>query len=77
MNIQLLKASDFNNKLHEKGCPTAISVQRVCACAGNEKEVREILNRIWEKPKTSEQILEKIAADNRAIYEFEKLLEQN
>jgi hypothetical protein len=77
MNIQLLKAIDFNSRLHERGCPTITSVQKICKLAKNEKQVREILETIWEKPKNSEQALAKIIENNKAVYEFERLLEQN
>ena len=46
MNIQLLKASDFNKKLRERGCRKA-TVQKICKFAKNEDEVREILEMIW------------------------------
>jgi len=77
MNIQLLKAVDFNSRLHKRGCPTATSVQKICKIAKNEKEVREILENLWKKPKNSEQIIAKSIEYNKAVYEFEKLLEQD
>jgi len=40
INIQLLKASDFNKKLHEHGCPKKLTVQKICEVAKDE-EVRE------------------------------------
>ncbi|RJS88158.1 hypothetical protein CW704_00285, partial [Candidatus Bathyarchaeota archaeon] len=30
MRFQLLRASDFNQKLHEKGCPRTVTVQKIC-----------------------------------------------
>lgn len=76
MNIQLLKASDFNSKLHERGCPSKITVQKICKIAKDEKQVREILESIWENPRKSEQILETAIEKNKEIYEFEKMLEK-
>jgi len=46
MNIQLLKASDFNEKLHERGVPKDVTVQRICRLARDEGEVRELLEAI-------------------------------
>jgi hypothetical protein len=75
MNIQLLKAADFNNKLHQKGCPTTLSVQKVCKIAKDEQQVREILDKLWKEPKNGEQVLETLVGKNKEVYEFEKLLE--
>lgn len=77
MNIQLLKAADFNSKLHERGCSPKTSVQRICKIAKDEKQVREILEHLWESPRRSEQILEPIIEKNKEVYEFEELLEKH
>ena len=74
MNIQLLKASDFNQKLRERGCLRA-TVQKICRIARNEDEVREILETIWREPERDAEILAKAASRNRDIYEFERMLE--
>jgi len=76
MNMQLLKAADFNAKLHQRGCPTQVSVQKICKVAKDEKQVREILENVWKDPKNSEKTLEIFAERNKSIYEFEKMLEQ-
>jgi hypothetical protein len=75
MNIQLLKASDFNGKLHQKGCPLNVSVQRICKVSRDERQVREILENMWKFHKKSEQIL-LTAGENNKVYELEKLLEK-
>lgn len=77
MNIQLLKASDFNEKLHERGVQNGITVQRICKTAKNEKEVRQILEALWNDPEKGEEILSKVAERNVAVYEFEKMLEND
>ena len=74
MNIQLLKASDFNQKLKERGCPASITVQRICKAAKDEKEIREILKRIWASPEKAGEILAKVLEKNKQIYEFERYL---
>lgn len=77
MNIQLLKTADFNSKLHKRGCSIRTSVQKICKIAKDEKQVREILQNIWKNPKESEQIFATITKKNKAVYELEKLLEEN
>ena len=56
MNIQLLKASDLNKKLRERGC-MKVTVQRVCLIARGEKEVKTILDEIWKNPNKDEEII--------------------
>ena len=76
MNIQLLKAADFNEKLRDRGVPKDITVQRVCRIAKDEKEVREILEAIWENPEKGDGSLAKVMEKNKNVYEFEKILEK-
>jgi len=75
MNIQLLRATDFNSKLREKGCSKKITVQQICRVAKNEDEVRRILDTIWQDFKKSEEILCVLSNKNKELYEFEKMLE--
>jgi len=74
INIQLLKASDFNEKLHEHGCPTALTVQRICKVARDEGEARKLLEAIWADPKKSLETLAEVERKNKALYEFEDVL---
>ena len=76
MNIQLLKAADFNAKLRQRGCPMMVNVQKICRVAKDEKQVREILENVWKDPGKSEKILDTFAQRNKSVYEFEKMLEQ-
>jgi glutaredoxin len=75
INIQLLKAADFNEKMRERGIPKEITVQAICKAAKDEKEVRELLQTIWETSDKSSEILNKIVEKNEDVYEFEKMLE--
>ena len=75
MNIQLYKASDFNEKLHERGCPSFVSVQKVRSVAKDEKEVRQVLDLMWKDPLNSEEILMVAERRNKELYELEKSLE--
>lgn len=76
MNLQLLKAADFNSKLRERGCPSRVTVQKICKIAKDENEVREVLDAIWDNSGRSEEILKNVQAKNKKIYEFEKMLEE-
>jgi hypothetical protein len=75
MNIQLLKASDFNERLWKRGCPKNVNVQKICVLARDENDVRNILKNIWEDPENSEKILSQVSVKNKDVYEFEKILE--
>ena len=76
MNIQLLKAADFNQRLREKGCPVKVTVQKICKVARNEDEVREILNAVWKSPERAEEILAEVMERNKDIYDFERMLQR-
>jgi len=76
MNIQLLKAADFNQRLRERGCPVKVTVQKICKVARNEDEVREILNAVWKSPERAEEILAEVMERNKDIYDFERILQR-
>lgn len=75
MNIQLLKASDFNEKLRERGVGEKETVQRICRVSKDEKQVREILEQIWKEPGKAEDVLANVSRENSRLFEFEKMLE--
>jgi hypothetical protein len=75
MNIQLLKAADFNSKLRERGCSRSITVQKACRIAKNENEVREVLDTLWENSSRSREIIASVLEKNKDLYMFEKILE--
>ena len=75
INIQLLKASNFNQKLHERGCPTKLSVQEICKTAKDENQTKEILDRVWTEPKASLEFLGKFRQVNVEHYQFERMIE--
>ena len=76
MNIQLLKAADFNSKLRERGCAKSVTVQKICRIAKDENEVREILDAVLENSAKSEEVLVSVAERNHEIYKFERMLEE-
>ena len=76
VNIQLLKAADFNSRMHQRGCPIRVSVQKICEIGKDEKQVREILENIWEDPERSEETLATVTEKNKEVYEFDRMLEE-
>lgn len=76
MNLQILKASDFNDKLRNKGCTKETTVQKICRIAKNEREVRETIDQIWDTPTNGETILSKLIKKNEDLYQFEKMLKR-
>jgi hypothetical protein len=75
MCIQLLKASDLNEMLHKRGVHKSVTVQKICARARNEDEVREILGKIWNESKHSRELIDQLVAKNASVFEFERELE--
>jgi len=65
----------FNQKLRERGC-LRVTVQKICRIARKEDEVREILETLWREPERGAEILAEVAARNRDLYEFERMLEK-
>ena len=76
LNISLLKAADFNEKLHEHGCKRDLTIQKICNAARDEKEVRELLERVWQQPTQASSILGEVLRKNEELYRFEKMLSQ-
>jgi hypothetical protein len=76
VNVQLLKAADLNEMLHNRGVEKQVTVQKVCTRARNENEVRQALAQIWDKPSVSLELLAQMSIKNTSLFEFEKALEQ-
>jgi hypothetical protein len=74
-NLQLLHASDFNQRLQERGIPKEVTVQKICRSARDEDEVREALAKVWEKPRNAEGIVTALAEKNEDIYRLESAME--
>jgi hypothetical protein len=73
-NLQLLRASDFNQRLREKGIAKSITVQKICRTTRNEAEVRDVLTKVWERPSKARDVLTHIEEKNYDIYQLEELL---
>jgi len=76
-NLQLLHASDFNQRLQERGIPKEMTVQKICRSARNEDEVRAVLAKVWEKPKNAESTIAALAEKNQDIYQLESAMESS
>jgi hypothetical protein len=71
----LLKAGDFNQKLHERGCPTKLSAQEICKTAKDENQTKEIFEKVWTKPRTSIETIASLRQANMERYQFERAIE--
>jgi hypothetical protein len=76
MNIQLLKASDFNEKLRERGVQKYVTVQKICRASKDESDVRNTLEKIWESPGSGREILSEVISANKEVFDFEQMLEE-
>ena len=74
MNIRLLRPADFNGKLREQDVDKKVTVQKICRVCKHEKDVRVVLDEMWEKPSKAEEILDGVLDRNQQIFEFEKIL---
>ncbi len=72
MNIQLLRASDFNEKLRERGIPNTVTTQKICRVSQNETQVRDTLSELWKSPEQAKIIIRKITNKNQNIFDFEE-----
>jgi hypothetical protein len=76
LNISLLKAADFNEKLHKHACKREMTIQKICSAARDENEVREILEKMWQHPTQAGNILAEVLGKNEELYRFERMLSQ-
>ena len=74
MNIRLLKPADFNSKFREHGVDKKVTVQKICRVCKDEKDVRVVLDEIWQSPSKAQEILEEAVDRNQNVFEFEKFL---
>jgi len=74
MNIKLLRPADFNRKLREHGVGKKVTVQKVCRVCKDEKDVRAVLDEIWEEPSKAKEELAEVLERNHNVFEFERVL---
>lgn len=63
LNVQLLRASDFNTKLRDRGVPKDVTVQKICKAARDERDVRRMMDAVWDKPEGAKDVVEKCHKD--------------
>ena len=76
IKLELVSAADLNEKLRARGVSKDVTVQGICRIARDEKEVRDTLKLIWEKPDTAKIITTHVITKNRDVYAFERALEE-
>ncbi|MEP0826707.1 MAG: hypothetical protein HRF40_14615 [Nitrososphaera sp.] len=77
LNVQPLRASDFNTKLRDRGVPKDTTVQKICKAARDERDVRRMLDTVWDKPEGAKDVVENAMKTNSSVYKFEEELEAN
>ena len=75
LNIEILKASDFNKRLVEKGVDKFVSIQKICRAARNEDQVRSMLDAVWEMPAGARSVLSEAMQQNSDVFAREKEME--
>ncbi len=75
LNVQLLRASNFNEKLRDKGVPKDATVQKICKATRDERDVRRMLDAVWEKPEDAKDVLDRAIKTNSSVFKFEEELE--
>ncbi|MGQ4834425.1 MAG: hypothetical protein ACP6IS_11105 [Candidatus Asgardarchaeia archaeon] len=60
LNIRLITAAELNQILREHGVDKYVTVQKICKYAANEKEVRQVLDKIWANPQNARKILREL-----------------
>ena len=74
-NIDLIKASDLNERLRNRGIESYVTIQKICRYAKDEKEVRDTLQKSWNQPSKGREFLTELTMKNKVLYEFEETLE--
>ena len=74
MNIQLLKAADFNEKLRERGVDERVTTQSICRASADERQVRDTLEAVWKESDKAKERLDALAVGNAKLFEFERML---
>lgn len=75
-NLDLIKASDLNQRLRNRNVDQFVTVQKICRFVQDEDEVRDTLKKIWNQPEKARDFLTELAEKNKELYEFEKMLEE-
>ena len=76
MNIKLLRPADFNEKLREHGVYKGATVQKICRVCRDEKDIKAVVNGIWQSPFEAREVVEEALTRNNRLSEFERILAQ-
>lgn len=74
MNIKLLRPVDLNEKLRERDVDKKVSVQKIYRIFRDERQVREVLDQLWNQSKKAQEILIETSDQNNNVFEFEKVI---
>jgi len=74
MNVKLLRPADFNTKLREHGVAKKVTAQKVCRVCKSERDVRFVLDKMWQGPLRAQEVLTEVLARNNEVFEFESSL---
>lgn len=74
MNIQLLKPSDFNQKLREHEVDKKVTVQKIFRVCRDERDVRVVLDEMWQNPSKAQGVLSQALSRNHIVFAFEREL---
>ncbi len=74
LNIRLLRPTDFNEKLREQDIDKKVTVQKVCRVCRDEKQIREMLDQVWNQSLKAQEILIETSNRNNSVFEFEKAI---
>lgn len=74
MNIKLLRPVDLNEELRERDVDKKVSVQKIYRIFKDERQVREVLDQLWNQSKKAQEILIETSDQNNNVFEFEKVI---
>lgn len=74
MNVRLLRPVDFNAKLRDHGVVKKVTVQKICRVCKDEKDVRSVLDEIWQNPSKVQEVIAETLSKNQSVFGFEKAL---
>ena len=60
--------------MREHGVDKKVTVQKICRVCRGEKDVREVLDEIWQSPLEANKVLSKAFSRNQNVFEFEKAI---
>jgi F0F1-type ATP synthase delta subunit len=60
--------------LRENEVKNKVTVQKICRVCRDEKEIRAVLDDIWQDPSKAQEVFAKALNRNQDMFEFEKAL---